>query len=601
MKHLTAIILILWLVSNNAFAQANGDTTVSATAPALEQMSASSNNSHMLKKPDAYLPRWALDFNFKLANLRQNAQMIDLKQTYTNSLDRSRYPDPKYTNGKTIGGDISLDYFFSRNRHWGVSVGVMYLQHTGSMQIDSFIADYHENFASDPAKEYRQIIHNTIPIQEDQKMTVINIPILAKYKWNFAKRGKRLGFGLNVEGGFVLGVQNTTEATAHGNFTYEGIYRLSQDKDADIFGFDINNPPDQSYSLALIESAYHGTHDNAIAYFNSMHSQEGGGFNVGLERDIAPNMSKGTNRYNMSLGAMMQVGITYQLSYHTAFMLNGYAMYQNWKNTGNEKDYRITEKVVDAENTSYVDYHTLTGGIKTSDYLGYGVSAGFRVYFGEQADLDDDGVKDKEDECPDIWGLDLFKGCPDSDNDGVSDAADACPYQAGRPDFEGCPDTDDDGWPDHLDLCKLEPGSLRGCPVSTKEGPTVNNLPTETGTTLPPHVVLETDMLHFSFGRSNITDSAAAILKYAQGVLEQEAQVVIYISGYTDDIGSDQSNIVLSYKRAKAAKNYLIGIGVPAERIIIGAYGKEYPIAPNDSPNSRAKNRRIEMKLLRPL
>lgn len=83
-----------------------------------------------------------------------------------------------------------------------------------------------------------------------------------------------------------------------------------------------------------------------------------------------------------------------------------------------------------------------------------------------QKDSDGDDVIDKEDKCPDTYGLVEFNGCPDSDDDGIPDPEDDCPDKAGLEKFNGCPDTDEDGIPDKEDDCPDEYGYERynGCP-----------------------------------------------------------------------------------------------------------------------------------------
>src|SRR5690606_33276007 len=96
-------------------------------------------------------------------------------------------------NGTTIGGDIFLDYFFSPNRRWGIGLGAMYLRHTGNLTMDDFRVDYKAVIQSgqDKGKEFRQLIRSTGPVTEEVKIDNINIPVLLKYKWTFAKRGER--------------------------------------------------------------------------------------------------------------------------------------------------------------------------------------------------------------------------------------------------------------------------------------------------------------------------------------------------------------------------------------------------------------------------
>ena len=57
-------------------------------------------------------------------------------------------------------------------------------------------------------------------------------------------------------------------------------------------------------------------------------------------------------------------------------------------------------------------------------------------------DSDGDGISDKNDECPDVPGLEEFAGCPDTDGDGIADKDDQCPDQPGTKDMNGCPDSD---------------------------------------------------------------------------------------------------------------------------------------------------------------
>ncbi len=87
-------------------------------------------------------------------------------------------------------------------------------------------------------------------------------------------------------------------------------------------------------------------------------------------------------------------------------------------------------------------------------------------------DKDEDGVEDSKDTCPDVAGLEIFNGCPDKDNDGVEDSKDDCPEVAGKIDFKGCPDKDEDGISDKEDECIDIKGSkeMKGCPDKDNDG-----------------------------------------------------------------------------------------------------------------------------------
>ncbi|WP_462427721.1 OmpA family protein, partial [Fusobacterium varium] len=73
----------------------------------------------------------------------------------------------------------------------------------------------------------------------------------------------------------------------------------------------------------------------------------------------------------------------------------------------------------------------------------------------------------------------------------------------------------------------------------------------------------------------------------------------IKIDGYTDFIGSEGYNLELSVKRADAIKDYLANRGVKLSNISIEGYGKQNPIASNQTEKGRAKNRRVEFIISR--
>lgn len=101
------------------------------------------------------------------------------------------------------------------------------------------------------------------------------------------------------------------------------------------------------------------------------------------------------------------------------------------------------------------------------------VHAGINLTIGRDAkDRDEDGIPDKEDECPDTPGLAEFDGCPDSDGDKIPDLRDKCPEVPGLAAFEGCPDTDGDGIQDSEDDCVDEAGKVEfnGCPDRDNDG-----------------------------------------------------------------------------------------------------------------------------------
>ncbi|OUD15322.1 OmpA family protein [Thioflexithrix psekupsensis] len=74
----------------------------------------------------------------------------------------------------------------------------------------------------------------------------------------------------------------------------------------------------------------------------------------------------------------------------------------------------------------------------------------------------------------------------------------------------------------------------------------------------------------------------------------------ILVEGHTDDLGAEDYNAVLSKRRADAVRQVLIEYGIEPERISTMGYGESRPMAGNDTPEGRAKNRRVEIIILNP-
>ncbi|QXD16580.1 OmpA family protein [Rhodocaloribacter litoris] len=89
--------------------------------------------------------------------------------------------------------------------------------------------------------------------------------------------------------------------------------------------------------------------------------------------------------------------------------------------------------------------------------------------------------------------------------------------------------------------------------------------------------------------RANLRDLAESLLKYPN--------TEVSIIGHTDAIGSEEYNQRLSERRANAAATYLIGLGVPPERIRAYGMGETAPIASNDTEAGRQQNRRVEVAI----
>jgi outer membrane protein OmpA-like peptidoglycan-associated protein len=102
----------------------------------------------------------------------------------------------------------------------------------------------------------------------------------------------------------------------------------------------------------------------------------------------------------------------------------------------------------------------------------------------------------------------------------------------------------------------------------------------------------------FQTGKSILTSGSYIELDRLLNIMKENAQIKIEISGHTDNTGSAPLNSKLSEARAKAVVDYLIQKGIDQSRMNFKGYGSLQPIADNSTPSGRAKNRRVEFKIL---
>ena len=99
----------------------------------------------------------------------------------------------------------------------------------------------------------------------------------------------------------------------------------------------------------------------------------------------------------------------------------------------------------------------------------------------------------------------------------------------------------------------------------------------------------------FSTNSSTLKPAARESVAKLAGVLALNPGLKLDIEGYTDSLGSDTYNQSLSEKRAAAVRDYLVEQGIPAGSIDVKGLGKGSPVASNDDPKGREKNRRVEI------
>ncbi|HUE90415.1 MAG TPA: peptidoglycan-associated lipoprotein Pal [Vicinamibacterales bacterium] len=96
----------------------------------------------------------------------------------------------------------------------------------------------------------------------------------------------------------------------------------------------------------------------------------------------------------------------------------------------------------------------------------------------------------------------------------------------------------------------------------------------------------------FPLDSSEIGSEGQATLQENASVLKQYATWQITIEGHCDERGSAEYNLALGERRALAARDYLVSLGIPATRVRTVSYGKEFPFDPGQTEEAFSKNRR---------
>jgi peptidoglycan-associated lipoprotein len=108
------------------------------------------------------------------------------------------------------------------------------------------------------------------------------------------------------------------------------------------------------------------------------------------------------------------------------------------------------------------------------------------------------------------------------------------------------------------------------------------------------------EKIYFDFDSYVLSQSARDTLaNSAEYLLKKNLSIKVQIEGNCDERGSDEYNLALGEKRAKAALSYLVTLGVPAERLSFISYGKEKPADPGHDEAAWAKNRRDDFVVIK--
>ncbi|MEZ4986202.1 MAG: OmpA family protein [Saprospiraceae bacterium] len=104
--------------------------------------------------------------------------------------------------------------------------------------------------------------------------------------------------------------------------------------------------------------------------------------------------------------------------------------------------------------------------------------------------------------------------------------------------------------------------------------------------------------VRFRTGSDQILQQSYPIMDEIAEIMSRYPNYNLTISGYTDNVGNDVSNQALSENRAKACYQYLLVKNIARNRMSYAGYGETNPIDTNDTPAGRARNRRVEFKLV---
>ncbi|WP_228243488.1 peptidoglycan-associated lipoprotein Pal [Porphyrobacter sp. GA68] len=100
------------------------------------------------------------------------------------------------------------------------------------------------------------------------------------------------------------------------------------------------------------------------------------------------------------------------------------------------------------------------------------------------------------------------------------------------------------------------------------------------------------NIIYFDTDQYNIDATDQAALRTQAQYLQQYPNIRVTVEGHADERGTREYNLALGERRANAARNYLVSLGIPANRITTVSYGKERPVALGSNESAWAQNRR---------
>lgn len=111
--------------------------------------------------------------------------------------------------------------------------------------------------------------------------------------------------------------------------------------------------------------------------------------------------------------------------------------------------------------------------------------------------------------------------------------------------------------------------------------------------------VVRLNNVFFDFDKWDLRGESFLELNRVVKLLQENPAIVIEMSAHTDSYGTDEYNVVLSGNRARSVMEYILAKGIDPSRISSKGYGETKPVAPNDTPENRQLNRRVEFTILK--
>jgi peptidoglycan-associated lipoprotein len=106
-----------------------------------------------------------------------------------------------------------------------------------------------------------------------------------------------------------------------------------------------------------------------------------------------------------------------------------------------------------------------------------------------------------------------------------------------------------------------------------------------------------TTMIFFAFDSNELTPESRQVLQAKADVLKQYTDLTMVVEGYCDERGTVEYNLALGERRARAAYDYLVILGVAPDRLSIVSFGEENPLESGQSEQAWAKNRRDQFRV----